>query len=128
MVTWPLARDLSHNVAGDFGDPLFNSWALAWDATHLFGRGWWNANIFSPQPLALAYSDHLAAQALQVLPIYRWSGNPILSYNVALLATFVLSGVGMFLLARDLTGSRSAAWVAGLAYTFTRTESARWRT
>ena len=118
-VTWPLARDLSHNVAGDFGDPLFNSWALAWDATHMFGRGWWNANIFAPQPLTLAYSDHLAAQALQVLPLYWLTRNPLLIYNISLLSTFVLSGLGMFLFARDLTGNRPAAFVAGLAFAFT---------
>lgn len=119
VVTWPLARDLRHSVVGDFGDPLFNAWALAWDATHIFTRGWWNANIFAGHPFALAYSDHLAAQALQVLPFYWLSRNPLLVYNVSLLSTFVLSGLGMFLLARDLTGNRSAAFVAGLMFAFT---------
>ena len=114
-----MARDLSHNIAGDYGDPLFNAWVLAWDATHLFTRGWWNANIFAPHPLALAYSDHLAAPALQILPLYRLTGNPILVYNVTLLATFTLSGLGVFLFVREITGNRAAAMVAGLAYAFT---------
>lgn len=120
LFTWPLARDLAHSVPGDFGDPLLNCWILAWDATHLLSssHGWWNANIFYPQPLALAYSDHLAAQALQILPLYRLTGNPILCYNLLFLSTFVLCGLGTFLFVRELTGNRGAAFVAGLAFAF----------
>jgi hypothetical protein len=117
-MTWPLAAGLTHDIPGDFGDPLFTSWVLAWDATHL-GRGWWNANIFAPQPLSLAYSEHFLPQALEVLPIYVATKNPILCYNLLFLSTFVLSGLGMFLLGRELTGSGAAGCVAGLAYAFT---------
>ena len=115
MMTWPLAGGLSHDIPGDFGDPLLNCWILAWDATH-FGRGWWNANIFYPHPLALAYSEHLAAQAGQILPIYRATGNAILCYNLLFLSTFVLSGLGSFLLVRELTDDFRASLVAGVAY------------
>jgi hypothetical protein len=130
--TWPLARGLARDVPADFGDPLLNCWILAWDVTHL-GRGWWNANIFYPHPLALAYSEHLLPQALQIAPLYAITKNPILSYNVVFLSTFVLSGLGMFLLARECLAtawhretvpgcsqapSRAAAVVAGLAYAF----------
>ena len=116
-LTWPLAAGLTHDIAGDFGDPLFTSWALAWDATHL-GRGWWNANIFAPHPLSLAYSEHFLPQALQVVPFYVATKNPILCYNLVFLSTFVLSGLGLFLLGRELTGSGAAGAVAGLAYAF----------
>jgi hypothetical protein len=116
-IAWPLALGLARDIPGDFGDPLFTAWAMTWDATHL-GRGWWSANIFAPQPLALAYSEHFLPQGLQALPIYWATGNPILGYNLVFLSTFVLSGLGMFLLARELTGSRAAGFVAGLAYAF----------
>jgi hypothetical protein len=117
IMTWPLAGGLSHDIPGDFGDPLLNCWILAWDATH-FGRGWWNANIFYPHPLALAYSEHLAAQAGQILPIYLTTGNAILCYNLLFLSTFVLSGLGSFLLVRELTDDFQASLVAGVAYAF----------
>ena len=117
VMTWPLAAGLTHDIPGDFGDPLFTSWVLSWDATHL-GRGWWSANIFAPHPLALAYSEHFLPQALQVLPIYAITKNPILCYNLLFLSTFVLSGLGMFLLGRELTGSVAAGLVAGLAFAF----------
>ena len=50
-LTWPLVTGLAHDLPGDFGDPLFTSWVLAWDATHL-GRGWWSANIFAASAVA----------------------------------------------------------------------------
>ena len=117
VMTWPLASGLTRDIPGDFGDPLFTSWVLAWDASHL-GHGWWNANIFAPHPLTLAYSEHFLPQALQVLPIYAITKNPILSYNLLFLSTFALAGLGMFLLGRELTGSTAAALVAGLAFAF----------
>jgi hypothetical protein len=115
--TWPLVLGLTRDIPGDFGDPLLNSWVVAWGATH-FGRGWWSANIFAPHPLALAYSEHLFPQVLQALPVYWATKNPLLGYNLVFLSTFALSGLGMFLLARELTGSRSAGVIAGLGYAF----------
>jgi hypothetical protein len=117
VMTWPLAAGLSHDIAGDFGDPLFTSWVLSWDATHL-GRGWWDANIFAPHPLTLAYSEHFLPQALETLPVYAVTGNPILCYNLLFLSTFALTGFGMFLFGRELTGSVAAGLVAGLAFAF----------
>jgi hypothetical protein len=116
-MTWPLAAGLTRDIPGDFGDPLFNSWVISWDATHL-GRGWWSANIFAPHPLSLAYSEHLLPQALQLLPVYAATKNPILCYNLLFLSTFALSGLGMFFLGRELTGSAAAGFVAGLAFAF----------
>ena len=116
-MTWPLAAGLSRDIPGDFGDPLFTSWVLSWDATHL-GRGWWSANIFAPHPLTLAYSEHFLPQAIQILPVYAVTRNPILCYNLLFLSTFALSGFGMFLLGVELTGSSAAGIVAGLAFAF----------
>jgi hypothetical protein len=126
-LTWPLARGLTRDLPADFGDPLLNSWILAWDADHLLRAlgghlsalgEYWNANIYYPHPLALAYSEHLTAQAVMILPVYAVTGNPILSYNVVFLSTFVLSAIGMFLLVRDVTQSTAAAFVAGIAFGF----------
>jgi hypothetical protein len=117
VLTWPLAVGLTRDIPGDFGDPLFTSWVLSWDATHL-GRGWWSANIFAPHPLSLAYSEHFLPQALEVLPVYALTNNPILCYNLLFLSTFALSGLGMFLLGAELTGSAAAGLVAGLAFAF----------
>ena len=125
--TWPLARGIGRDVAWDLGDPVLNMWILAWDCEQLLAilRGdlsraaaFFDANIFHPAPLTLAYSEHLIAQAVQVLPVYAVSGNPILAYNLLYLSTFVLSGLGMFLFVRELTGRPIAAFVAGLLFAF----------
>jgi hypothetical protein len=127
VFTWPLALGLTRDIPWDLGDSLLNAWILAWDADHLVRflsgdpgalRGFWNANIFHPEPLTLAYSEHLFAQALQILPVYAVTGNIILSYNLLFLSTFVLSGLGMYLLVREVAGSPRAAFVAGLIYAF----------
>jgi hypothetical protein len=127
VFTWPLAAGLTRDIPWDLGDSLLNAWILAWDAEHLLQflrgdldaiRNFWNANIFYPEPLTLAYSEHLFAQAVQILPVYALTGNVILSYNVLFLSTFVLSGLGMFLFVREITGSARAGLVAGLIYAF----------
>ena len=125
--TWPLARGLGQDVAWDLGDPVLNMWILAWDCEQirriLMGdlssiATFFDANIFYPVPLALAYSEHLVPQAIQILPVYLISDNPILCYNLLFLSTFALSGLGMYLLVRELTGSPLAAFVAGLLFGF----------
>lgn len=127
VLTWPLAAGLTRDVPGDLGDPLLNMWILDWMAMGLIGlaRGamdltdLWNANIFHPEPLALAFSEHLLGETLQILPVYLGTGNLILSYNLLFLSTFVLAGLGMYLLAFELTGRHDAAFVAGLVFAFT---------
>jgi len=127
VMTWPLARGIARDVAWDLGDSVLNMWTLAWDCEQLRGiffghyshlRYFFDANIFHPAPLTLAYSEHLVPQALQVFPIYAVTKNPILCYNLLFLSTFVLSGLGMFLFARELTGSSAAALLAGLLFAF----------
>ncbi len=125
--TWPLALGLGRNVAWDLGDSVLNMWILAWDCEQILAILWgdvsrvstfFDANIFHPAPLTLAYSEHLIPQALQILPVYLMTGNPILCYNLVFLSTFVLSGLGMYLLVRELTGSALAGFVAGLLFAF----------
>lgn len=125
--TWPLARGMSHDVAWDLGDPVLVIWAIAWNCAQLLAilRGdagrvstYFDANIFAPATHTLAYSEHFIGQSLQVLPVYAATGNAILCYNLLYLSTFVLSGLGAFLLVRDLTGSRAAGFTAGLLFAF----------
>src|SRR2546430_9698879 len=127
VLTWPLARGLARDVAWDLGDSVLNMWILSWDCEQfraILGGHWshlrhfFDANIFYPAPLTLAYSEHLIPEALQIFPIYALTGNPILCYNLLFLSTFALSGVGMFLFARELTGSVAAAFVGGMLFAF----------
>ena len=125
--TWPLARGLGRDVAWDLGDSLLNMWILSWDVEQMrriaagdLGRiaSFFDANIFHPLPLTLAYSEHLLPQAIQIAPLSLLTANPILCYNLLFLSTFALSGLGMYLLVRELTGNAWAAFVAGLLFAF----------
>ena len=123
--TWPLGRALTSSLPGDYGDPLFVTWVMAWVAQHLTRAlsgdvgalaSMWDAPIFAPEANTLAYSDHFIGPALQALPIYWLTGNPLLAYNLIWLSTFVLSGLGAYLLVRELTGSRLGGLVAGALF------------
>ena len=126
IYTWPLALGLARDVPGDLGDSLLNMWILAWGAEHVPGlltgqitwAAFWNANIFHPEPYTLALSEHMFAQALQIAPLYAVTGNVILGYNLLFVATFAISAIGAYLLARDLTGDWRAGLIAGLVFGF----------
>mgnify|MGYP003382461005 FL=1 len=91
-MTWPLVTRLGTSLAGDYGDPVFDSWVIAWVSDHLTavlgggGAAWsamWDAPIFAPEQGTLAYSDHLLAQSVQALPIWWLSHNPLLEIGRA---------------------------------------------
>lgn len=121
LITWPLAPQLARSLPGDYGDPVFVTWVMAWVNGALASGsldGFWTANIFFPERGTLAYSEHFIAQSLMVAPVYWLSGNAILSYNVAFLLTFILTGLGTYMLTRALTGSDAAGFVAAFVAAF----------
>ena len=79
---------------------------------------YWNGNIFYPDRLTIAYSEHLTPQMLQALPVFGLTGNIVLAYNLVFLSTMVLSGLAVYLLVRELTDSPLAAFFAGLAFAY----------
>ncbi len=118
-ITFPQVRHM-HDGVNDIGDPLLNTWALAWIAhqlpfapAHLF-----DGNIFHPERRTLAYSETLIAPALAGAPLLWLGAEPILVYNLLLLAALVLSGTGTALLVREITGSGGAGLVAGAVFAF----------
>jgi hypothetical protein len=118
IFTWPQAWRL--DAVPDFKDAYFNIWRMAWvahqlprDPLHLF-----DANIFFPLRNTLSFSDAVLLPALLGSPL-AWLGvPPVVVYNLAVLASFVLCGLGAFLLVRELTGSPTAGIVGGLVFAF----------
>lgn len=119
--TFPLIRSIATHLPGDLGDPVMNTWLLAWDAARLRHglAGLWDTPNFFPYRHTLAYSDHLLGLAIWTAPLQWASGNPVLVHNVAFIASFVLSAAGMYVLARSLTGRVDAAVIAAVIYAFT---------
>ena len=122
-ITWPLVTRAGTSLPGDFGDPVFVSWVMAWVADHLTAilggnaEAWaamWNAPIFAPETSTLAYSDHFIAQSVQALPVWWATHNPLLAYNTVFLLTMTLTGVAAHGLALRLSGRHLAGAVAGV--------------
>jgi hypothetical protein len=111
MATFPLLRHPTRTIAGGLGDPIILTTVLAWDADRfLHGlRGLWDPPFFFPHRWALAYSEHMLGVAIFTAPVEWLFGNPVLTYNVAYIGSYVLSGFGMFLLTRALWGNAAAA-------------------
>ena len=120
LATHPLLWQATRALPGNLGDPLLNTFILGWDASripHGFA-GVWSAPFFFPLEDALALSEHLLGVAIFAAPVVWLTANPVLAYNLALFGSYVLSGVGMYLLARSLWGRRDAAFLAALAFAF----------
>jgi len=105
----------------DNADALEVAWRVAWvghqlprDPTNLL-----RANIFFPEPRALVYGDPMVGLGLLALPFYALTGNDVLTFNLLFILTLSLSGLTMFLLAREVTGSAAAALLAGEIFAFT---------
>ena len=61
-----VVRNISAALPGYIGDPLLNTWILAWDADRLLHGldGFWDAPMFFPYTSSLAYSEHLLGVAI----------------------------------------------------------------
>lgn len=123
VVSWPLALHMGSTAVGHIeqeATPPLNTWAmavvlhqLAHDPVHLF-----DGNAFYPYARSLAFSEHLFVPALLGAPVALATGNLTLAYNVVTLLTFAIGGLGAYLLAAELFGSRAAGVLAGVVYAF----------
>lgn len=118
--TWPLVTDPATLSRNDNGDTQLNEWIVSWIA-HQLPRAplrLFDANIFFPEPRALAFSEPLLVPALLGAPLRWLGGSPVLTYNLLLLAGFVLTGLAGFHVARTWTGDRLAGCLAGSLLAF----------
>ncbi len=118
-MTWPLARNLPTALA-DLGDPLFCTWIIDWGCYALTHSPLqlYDAPMYYPGRLSLAYSENLVGISLLVWPFHLAGASPITVYNIAMLLGFALSGYGAFVLARLITKSTAGALVAGIIFAF----------
>jgi hypothetical protein len=118
FLTWPQALHLGSETARH-DDTLFSIWRLSWVAHALSDQSarLFDANIFYPQLRTLANSDAMLFQAFLAAPWLWAQANPVLVYNLLLLGGIVLSGLGMFVLARYLMNDVDAALVSAAIFT-----------
>ncbi|HEY9089048.1 MAG TPA: hypothetical protein VIO36_12825, partial [Anaerolineaceae bacterium] len=120
LTTWPLARVMSTQMVGSLGDNIYFVWMIGWMQKALFQL---RANPFDvwflnyPEGWNMAYTEITPAQLALALP-FSLLGGETFGYNAAMLLTFILSGLTMFLWVRHLTGSKLAGLIAGTIYGF----------
>ena len=118
--SWPLplhlATHLTGSPTGDTGVYVWNTWVFQ---RELFGEGhlpWQTAEILAlGGPADLSLHNYTVFSNLLALPLYRWLG-VVATFNVIYLLNVALAGLGVFLLARRLTGRASEAFLAGLLF------------
>ncbi len=117
VMSWPLVLDLAGSGVMDRPDGRLNAWILAWDAHALLHQPArvFDAPIFHPLPDTLAFSENLLLPAAVVAP-FTLLGGPVLGYNLVLLGSMVLSGLGAQLLARRVSGDRLACFVGAAVF------------
>jgi hypothetical protein len=118
FATRPLVTDLRRQTLGG-GNPLIDMWTIQWLARHLLSPGQlFEGNIFHPSIHAVLHSDLSMGTVVLVAPLRLFVRDPVPFYNLAVLASLAFGGWAFHLLARDLTGSRSAGLLAGVLAAF----------
>jgi hypothetical protein len=120
VFTFPLVLHMGDSLAGKIGDNVYFVWMIGWFKKALFDLHVNPFNIWFlnyPQGWNLAYTEITPIMLGIALP-FSFINGPVLAYNIAMLATFVISGLGMFLWVKHLTGRMDAALVAGTIYSF----------
>jgi hypothetical protein len=116
---WPLPLHIGSDVERDVGDPLVQSWELAWGGHALLHQplDFFQANTFWPLRNSLAFSEALAGYA-PAGAIGSGFEAAVVRYNVLFLLSYALCFVGAYLLARELGVGRFGATVAGAAFAY----------
>ena len=120
VMTWPLAAGLGRLGRITTMDGLWSIWSTTWVARTIVADpgNLYNANIFHPHRRALAFSEANIGAGLVAAPAWWLTRNPFAAHNTALLFAFASSFLGMWLLARRLSGDSAAAAVAGIVFAF----------
>src|SRR5262249_6928631 len=126
LFTYPLILDPGHLLplqgeGDDFHkDPMMYGWTMVSNIRRLFSAplAVFDGNTFYPHGNVVAHSDLLLTPTLfPAGPVYLLTKNPVLQYNLTLLAWWAMSGWAMYVLAFDLLGSHLGAAVAAVAFT-----------
>jgi hypothetical protein len=118
----PAAGRLGTHVMPNDGDPVLVTWIVEHQARALLDdpSTIYRANIFWPEPHAIAWSDNLTAFVPPYLALWLATGrDSVLAYNGLTFLAFGASALTVLLLARRLLSSPAAAVVAAVAFCLT---------
>jgi hypothetical protein len=116
-LTRPLVFGMWDHVY-DLYDAIYTVWALDHNYQVIGSGRWssyWEAPMLIPYPRSLVLADAHLGSAIWTYPAFMATGNAVFCQNAAILGSYVLTGVGCYLLASTITQRRWLALVVGLA-------------
>ena len=120
LYTWPAATGLRGQMFGGGWDGPMFLWNLWWGPHALFELHQdplTTTHLFHPDGVSLVVNTHSLLPALISWPLQKLLGL-VPTYNVMILLTFVLSGIGAYLLTDEVVRDRRVAFVAGAIFAF----------
>jgi hypothetical protein len=118
-LNWPLVSHLSTHVIGrHFEDAFEVLWQLDWTHAALFQKGsspFFSPDVYYPHGWYLASGAQPVWWMVAFSPLTHLLGSTV-TYNVVMLATFVMGGLGVCLLVMHLGGGSLAGILAGCVY------------
>lgn len=119
--TWPLLGSMGRKAVSDLGDPLLSAWLFGWGAHQAVDAPLrlFDANMFFPEGLTLAFTENMLGLSLPVAPVFWITGNALLAENLALMLYIAASGLGAYLLVRELGVPRLLSFACATAYAVT---------
>ncbi|MHC1772506.1 MAG: hypothetical protein AB9907_12405 [Flexilinea sp.] len=118
VFTWPLCLHSLHEVAGNIGDNIYFVWMVGWLQKALFELKTNPLDVSFlnyPEGWNMARTEMAPAQLVLALP-FSLIGGETFGYNMALLMSFILSGLIMCYWVRHLTGSNIAGLISGTIF------------
>lgn len=115
--TFPLITDLA-GLLPPHHDPRLFGWVMASNAHRVIEAptALFDGNALYPYGNSVTFSEPLLVPTLVFAPVFILSANPVLAYNVTLLAFWVLSGWTFYYAARELVQNRLAALAGATAF------------
>ncbi len=119
IFTWPMASTMTSAILGDGKDGWQDTWEMWWlnRAINTGSAPYHFSTLYAPGGATNYLHSLNPILIVPVLPI-EWFFNVLAAFNVAALLTIVLTAFGSYLLCRDITGDRSAAFAGGLIFGF----------
>lgn len=118
--TYPIPYKIDRAVLGWPGDNLEYVWKMWWFKHALIDERvtpYFVPDVYAPFGLNMAYAEMTPSHTVLGLPFTMLFGETV-SYNLAILLSFILSGLGTCLLVEQITGSLLAGAIAGTAFAF----------
>jgi hypothetical protein len=119
VMTWPVAGRLGSAFPASDGDAWVHLWTFNWvkEALQSGQNPFFTDLLFYPDGVSLAYHNIAWLQIAAWLPFQALVGLEA-AYSLIFLAVFVINGFAAYLLAREISGSDTAAFIGGLIVAF----------